>query len=88
MPWKQSTLWDGMYVLSGKVFLDIKKKKAFWRRKWGVKQNGNQKGLAAGRPPPLGPAEAAGIWEAATTLAHVAFISHHFAREHNEGFKT
>lgn len=39
--------------------------------------------LTVPRRPPLGFAKAAGIWEVATILAHVAFISHHFAKKHN-----
>lgn len=32
---------------------------------------------------PLGPTEAAGIWEAAIPPAHMASISLHLARKHN-----
>lgn len=71
--------------LPSKAFLGTRKEKLFGE------ENGESNRLAISKAwpllccsePPLGPAEAAGIWEAATTPAHVAFIRHHFARKHN-----
>lgn len=75
-----------MDVLPSKAFLDLKKEKLFGEENGEFNRLAISKAwplLCCSEAPPLGPAESAGIWEAATPPAHVAFISHHFARKHN-----